>query len=314
MKKIFTLVMLSILTVMNVNAEETTLWEGEYAIDWSSAWEPNNLATPILTKEEFANYEIGQKINFYFTTPKVEGYYLVRFTTWKQQEKGLGLDDFSVTYKETGTTKITIEVTEDLKEKVAGTAEDGGFVVSGHAVSIVKVSLGEDSSEETTMWEGEYAIDWSSAWEPNNLATPILTKEEFANYEIGQKINFYFTTPKVEGYYLVRFTTWKQQEKGLGLDDFSVTYKETGTTKITIEVTEDLKEKVAGTAEDGGFVVSGHGVSIVKVTKDVITPTGINTVAAAQKNDNRYYNLRGQVVTQPTKGLYIINGKKVLFK
>ena len=44
MKKIFTLVMLSILTVMNVNAEETTLWEGEYAIDWSSAWEPNNLA------------------------------------------------------------------------------------------------------------------------------------------------------------------------------------------------------------------------------------------------------------------------------
>ena len=78
MKKIFTLVMLSILTVMNVNAEETTLWEGEYAIDWSSAWEPNNLATPILTKEEFAKYEIGQKINFYFTTPKVEGYYLVR--------------------------------------------------------------------------------------------------------------------------------------------------------------------------------------------------------------------------------------------
>ncbi len=87
-----------------------------------------------------------------------------------------------------------------------------------------------------------------------------------------------------------------------------------GTTKITIEVTEDLKEKVAGTVEDGGFVVSGHAVSIVKVTKDVITPTGINNVISSVKNDNRYYNLRGQVVNQPTKGLYIINGKKVLFK
>ena len=314
MKKIFTLVMLSIFTVMNVNAEEQVLWEGDYAIDWSSAWEPNNLATPILTKEEFANYEIGQKINFYFTTPNVEDYYLVRFTSWKQQEKGLGLDDFSVTYQETGTIKITIEVTEALKEKVAGTAEDGGFVVSGHGVSIVKVSLGEDSSEEITMWEGDYAIDWSSAWEPNNLATPILTKEEFANYEIGQKINFYFTTPNVEDYYLVRFTSWKQQEKGLGLDDFSVTYQETGTIKITIEVTEALKEKVAGTAEDGGFVVSGHGVNIVKVAKVAFT-TAIKKVAVnSLKNDNCYYDLQGRKVAEPTKGLYIINGKKVMIK
>ena len=313
MKKIFTLLMLSIFAMTSVHAVEITLWEGEYSIDWSSAWEPNNLTPPILTKEEFANYKIGQKINFYFTTPSVADYYLVRFTSWKQTEKGLGLDDFSVTYKETGTIKITLEVTEALKTKVAGTADDGGFVVSGHGVSIVKVSVDEGSSEETAMWEGEYSIDWSSAWEPNNLTPPILTKEEFATYEIGQMINFYFTTPKVEGYYLVRFTSWKQAEKGLGLDDFSVTYKETGTIKITLEVTEALKTKVAGTADDGGFVVSGHGVTIVKVTKDAIT-TGINSVVASMKNDNRYYNLRGQVVEHPTKGLYIINGKKVVIK
>ena len=169
------------------------------------------------------------------------------------------------------------------------------------------------NAEEKTLWEGEYSIDWNSAWEPNNLTPPILTKEEFANYEIGQKINFYFTTPSVADYYLVRFTSWKQAEKGLGLDDFSVTYKETGTIKITLEVTEALKTKVAGTAEDGGFVVSGHGVSIVKVTKDDIT-TGVNSVAASMKSDNRYYNLRGQVVANPTKGLYIINGKKVVLK
>ena len=40
--------------------------------------------------------------------------------------------------------------------------------------------------------------------------------------------------------------------------------------------------------------------------------TGIETVKAV--NNNRYYNLQGVEVAQPTKGLYIVNGKKVLVK
>ena len=41
--------------------------------------------------------------------------------------------------------------------------------------------------------------------------------------------------------------------------------------------------------------------------------TGINTVREAV-NDNRYYNLAGQRVSQPGRGLYIVNGKKVVIK
>ncbi|MCR5680353.1 MAG: hypothetical protein K6G08_09135 [Prevotella sp.] len=41
--------------------------------------------------------------------------------------------------------------------------------------------------------------------------------------------------------------------------------------------------------------------------------TGIETVKA-QINNNRYYNLQGVEVAQPTKGLYIVNGKKLLVK
>ena len=33
----------------------------------------------------------------------------------------------------------------------------------------------------------------------------------------------------------------------------------------------------------------------------------------ASRNDNRYYNLQGQPVDHPTKGIYIKNGKKVVF-
>ena len=43
--------------------------------------------------------------------------------------------------------------------------------------------------------------------------------------------------------------------------------------------------------------------------------TGINSVkAAAESTANEYYNLAGQRVAQPTKGLYIVNGKKVIVK
>ena len=43
--------------------------------------------------------------------------------------------------------------------------------------------------------------------------------------------------------------------------------------------------------------------------------TGINTVKASEFTVNgEYYNLAGQRVAQPTKGLYIVNGKKVIVK
>lgn len=43
------------------------------------------------------------------------------------------------------------------------------------------------------------------------------------------------------------------------------------------------------------------------------TPTAISSVAA-ERNDNVVYNLRGQRVEKATKGLYIVNGKKVIMK
>lgn len=42
--------------------------------------------------------------------------------------------------------------------------------------------------------------------------------------------------------------------------------------------------------------------------------TGIDAVKQEAKADNQYFNLAGQRVAQPTKGLYIVNGKKVIIK
>lgn len=43
--------------------------------------------------------------------------------------------------------------------------------------------------------------------------------------------------------------------------------------------------------------------------------TAIQTVkAAGSAADNRYFTLSGQQVARPAKGLYIVNGKKVIVK
>jgi len=42
--------------------------------------------------------------------------------------------------------------------------------------------------------------------------------------------------------------------------------------------------------------------------------TGINAIKSEEMKDNSVYNLSGQRVSQPTKGLYIVNGKKVIIK
>ena len=44
------------------------------------------------------------------------------------------------------------------------------------------------------------------------------------------------------------------------------------------------------------------------------TTTGISTMDNVQKSNDAYYDLQGRQVVQPTRGLYIINGKKVMIK
>ena len=47
---------------------------------------------------------------------------------------------------------------------------------------------------------------------------------------------------------------------------------------------------------------------------DMTAATGISNVKPEAKADNRYYDLSGRQVAQPTKGLYIVNGTKIVIK
>ena len=200
MKKIFTLVMLSIFAVMNVNAEETTLWEGDWYVTWTIS--DNEPDASIKMHKEWGAWNADEKLNM--------------DVSW---------------------------------------AMDNGVQINVY----VKIN---------DMKDGEN----------------VYHKCQFDNYEWATLPGF---------------------EKDYTFEEDKV---------FSFVVTEDLEKAVKNELGGKGFRMHGHGFNVVKVTKGEKDATGINTVATAVKNDNRYYNLNGQVVANPTKGLYILNGKKVLVK
>ena len=52
--------------------------------------------------------------------------------------------------------------------------------------------------------------------------------------------------------------------------------------------------------------------NVVIVDADTFAALGITEVATAKTSSNVIYDIQGRIVTNPTKGLYIVNGKKVI--
>lgn len=95
---------------------------------------------------------------------------------------------------------------------------------------------------------------------------------------------------------------------------------ETGKTKYVLSVADGkaVFKKInatAATVEEGKAYLEFDGdVSAPQFNLDGET-TGIQAVESQKvAMDNKFYNLAGQQVAAPTKGLYIVNGKKVIIK
>lgn len=77
---------------------------------------------------------------------------------------------------------------------------------------------------------------------------------------------------------------------------------------------EMYSEGVLQTMQDNDWDFQGITVIYTEGTQEEIV-VGIETVeAAVAPRFNKLYNLNGQHVVSPSKGLYIVNGKKVLVK
>ncbi len=97
---------------------------------------------------------------------------------------------------------------------------------------------------------------------------------------------------------------------------FTGTYaKVDGVGKFGVVTNGDIKQGVAG-SKFNGYRAYFEGLTASSARVFVLDEetTGIAQMKEVKGDDNKFYNLAGQRVENPTKGLYIVNGKKVFIK
>lgn len=125
--------------------------------------------------------------------------------------------------------------------------------------------------------------------------------------------------------------TFSADNEGLNIDNTAITgrnYKMKGTFKPI----KDEKDIYVLNADGSAFVLGTHSVNpfnsyFVPISSqtpaDRLTinlyidiPTSISEIVESKSNELQgpYYNLNGQRVSRPSKGIYIVNGKKVIIK
>ena len=97
----------------------------------------------------------------------------------------------------------------------------------------------------------------------------------------------------------------------LGANEFNT---DSGTFPLRTGKTIETHEYTLSTPASGSMAIRFGNNQATAVIKLISMTTGISTVRKTQSADDTFYNLQGARVDNPTKGIYIQNGKKVVIK
>ena len=306
MKKIFTFLVLSIMA-MAVMAAEQILWEGSWYVSWDLPEGDEHREWKHLGQENFASYEVGTTVCFYMEQAEGAEYAKYQIDNWSWvQLPGQAGTDFS------GATVAKLPITQNVKDAIAA----GGFAIHGHGFNVVKATLTTESGDEPqsdVLWEGDWFVSWhyaeSDTEHAANREWKFLSQATFATLEVGATLYFHLAANpiSIEGsdlYTAYKFDDgWWGTLPGYGQVDF------VNDTVTTLVITDEIKAIVA----QRGFAIHGHGFNVKKVSLSHIEiPTAVDNVAI--KNDGIRYNLMGQKVDENYKGVVIINGRKTMVR
>lgn len=309
MRKIITFVVLSLCSAISLNAEETTLWEGDYNVSWELPEGDSNREWKELGQADFADFEVGQVLYFYFTSVQSAGYHAYKFDDWSWNAlPGQAQVDFS------GDTKVTFTVTQEIKDAVAA----NGFALHGHGYHVTKVTTGSKEEEEVIadlesalLWAGESTID---GWGANCL---VLTAESegfdvFAN-TLTKAANLYFLLENTtSGDFRIAGQWGDWAETSYPSDGYNHLKAIDADGVVKVSLTEEFVKQAF--VNKGGISFWGNGgfkIKAIATTKDALSQaTAINAVIPASSETGKIYTINGVIVDQPTKGINILNGKK----
>ena len=312
MKKIFTLLVLSIIAMTSIFAAETVLWEGSWYVSWDLPDGDEHKEWKHLGQENFASYAEGTTVCFYLEQAEGAEYAKYEIDKWNWDSlPGQAPTEFSVS------TVAKLPMTTEVKAAIA----EGGFAIHGHGFNVVKATLTDDAGEDPqepqgdVLWEGDHFVSWHyKADDTEHLANrewKFLNQATFAGLEVGTTLYFLFAANPISIEGCDPYSAYKFDDGWWGaLPGYENQVDFVNDTVATLVVTEEIKGIVA----EKGFAIHGHGINVKKVSLAPIeiTPTAVDNVAI--KNDGIRYNLMGQKVDENYKGIIILNGKKTLVR
>ena len=283
MKKLFLLMSLMATTVI---ASATDVWEGTHAVTWD---------TPLkIEATKFADAKVGQKIVVEFTNAQdvIELHsnnVMLPGTRYAQFIKDAGSID----------TFITPSMLASLKEH--------GLEICGKEFTATKIWYedGKETVDDNAIWTGYF---WMDNWCTLELAATSFNGINWSNYKA---IRFCSEANRTD--YVINVLT-KFDDPACKLGDQTTMTMTNAYAELSLEGI-DMAAKLEGKDrlmvqcnKEGGAAFNFTDIILVKKDGTAISAVKAQKAAAADE----YFNLAGQRVAQPTKGLYIVNGKKII--
>ena len=286
MKKVFLLMCLMATTVI---ASATDVWEGEHAVKWDN--------TLTIEKGKFTDMKVGDKLVIEFKDATGE---VIELHSNGGMLPGTRFEHHIFSDQNGVEVFATPAMLASLKEY--------GLEVCGKDFTATKIWYGDgkDNIDENTAWSGFF---WMDSW-----STLEITKNCFAGVDWSKvkAIRFYSEANRTD-YDINILTHWNAGGKLGDQSTMTMTseYAELNVENINMEAAlADVNRLMIQCDKKAGEAFNFTAVVLVKDGATAIsTVKAEKTVAAGE-----YFNLAGQRVQHPAKGLYIVNGKKVMVK
>lgn len=267
----------------------TDVWEGSHAVDWSN--------TLTIEAAKFADVQVGQKIVVEFKDAIGE---VIELHSNGAMLPGTRYEHHI--YADQSSMEVFIS------PAMMTTLKNTGMEICGKGFTVNKIWYGDgkDNVDKNTVWTGYF---WMDTWSTLEIAKTSFDGINWADYKA---IRFYSEAGRTN-YIINVLTKWGDGGK-LG-DQTTMTM-----TNDYAELSLDGIDMAAKLADVDRLMVQCNKeegdafnfTAVVLVSKET---TSIQQLKNNRITDAKAYNLAGQRVNVPTqKGVYIVNGRKMLVK
>ena len=287
-------------------------------------------------KKEIDNLISNIKTNLLNRAPVIIGEYAT-FTTWPKEIDYYATDHdvalYAMDYLIQETKKAGVGTCYWMGMSDGIYRSEPAFHQADLAQTLIKAYYGStdgykypvhDASKGTIAFEGEKILEWGQG----GVNVPSSMLKEVGNnveVELTYKLDYINFEKEDDRYDDIQFMYnkggWQKITDGLSIDGKAIEGADFYASSFYDSKSGDTKTSVL-TFNDSAFelvsmndlIIQGHGVIVTKVLVRAPETSGISNTIINKNSDNSIYNLQGQRITKPQRGIYIQNGKKHIAK